>query len=1107
MNLRHTLKSLIGVVLLLSLFGLSTLSVIASPDGIFQTEVNLVTGLAGAHSVQTADLDQDGDLDVIAVGRSSGQVLWLENRGGAPPQFVQRTVGIVEGVYAAYPSDINGDGALDIVATGVGTLRPATQSEEPAAPEGGSKVIWFENQLRTANKFARHPVISDLGYPVDVYTADLDRDSDPDVLVAARDGNTVRWYVNNGAVPQPNFAERVISNNAAGAVSVRTGDLDGDGDLDVLSASENDNKIAWYANDGAYPPNFAERVIRQFRQPAPDLDYAKAVYSADVDHDHDLDVVYASEDNNQVGWLENQGAAAFVDHELANNVDHAKAVSAADVDKDGDIDLLAASSDDNRITWFTNNGANPPQFATQIVTQGAVGARGVHAADLDGDGDTDLLSASRDDNRVAWYPNRTIHRSAYYVEQTNSVVAVVQQARSVFAVDLDRDGDIDMLSVAENEVNWHENNGASPPTFTKRTISTSISGGRLVYAADLDRDGDADVISASRRDNQVVWYENLGGTPLNFTSRVVTPYAMGARAALAADLDKDGDIDLYSASDTDNVIAWYENNGAVPPSFTRRVVTNQAFYARSVYAADLDKDGDIDLMSASQADDTVRWFANNGARPASFTEYVVAKDGDGVQHIHADDMDGDGDLDLVTASELDNAIRWYENQGGAPLTFASHLVTNRTPAVHAVYTGDADQDGDADIFAAIEGNNTFAWYENNGASPVEFTPHVIVSNAQVAHGVYAADLDKDGDLDVLAASREDGKIAWYENLGGQYAVAPGPTTNQPPAVALPLIFSHRGRAGDPNLELASMELLLTDKTGAPLDSIRANSLIQKLMVYRLAVCCDQPFDPSRDTLVASVAPLQLSADGRMTINFLDGDANLQVAMGAPVAYAIVTESNANTCPGETRPYRIHHILTSHTAQDSETDVPLIGEGMRSLDPKDVVNLKPQAVLLVNEFMAGNNDVVADPDDPTQYPDWLELHNMSSSPIPLGGKYLTDDLAIPNKYLIPDGIVIAPRGYVVFYADGEPQQGPLHTNFRLSKNGESIGLYDSEAAGLALIDAYTYGAQILPNSEGRYPDGSARWTTLSAPTPGAVNLVYAGENRQYLPIISMSPLCE
>jgi hypothetical protein len=1011
---------------------------------------------------------------------------------------------MVEGVYAAYPADINGDGTADIVATGVGPLKPAAQAS--SAPNGASAVVWFENKLRTTNGFERHIISSDLNYPVAIYPADLDHDGDVDVLAAARDGNSITWFENNGATP-PGFTAHLIATDTIAAVAVHAADIDGDGDIDVVSASEDDNKIAWYANDGARPPTFTEHIIRQFAPPDPKKDYAKTVFAADVDRDHDMDIVYGSEDDNQVGWLENLGGAtAFTDQLLVNDTDHTKVVYSTDVDNDGDMDVLAASSSDNRVTWLENIGGNPPKFNSQNITLNAVGAHSVYAADLDSDGDPDILSASRDDNRVTWYPNQTIHRSAFYLEQKQSVLDRISEPRSVYAVDLDGDGDMDLLATSDTAVTWYESNGASPPTFTRHTIANNLSGGRWVYSADLDGDGDPDVLAAAKDNNLIVWYENRGGTPLNFASHTVTQQAIGARAVLAADLDRDGDMDLYSASDTDNVIAWYENMGGIPRNFVRHVVSSHAIYARSVYAADLDNDGDLDLMSASQLDDTVRWYENNGVKPASFTEHVVATTIDGVQHIHADDLDHDGDMDLITASEFDNTIRWFENVGGTPPSFVPHVITANAPAVHAVYSGDADQDGDVDIFAAIEKSNTIAWYENNGATPVSFTEHVIVNNALTAHGIYAADMDKDGDLDVLSASRGDGKIAWYENLGGQYAMSTG-TRPQSGNVALQVSVTHRGRAGDANLELATLELALTDRSGNPLDSAHANALIQKLDIYRLAVCCTQPFDPNRDTLVASVFPLELDAAGHQLINFLDGDTKLQIAVGTPVAYAVVAEINSTTCPGAMSLFHIANVLRPGGVQDSATDLPLLAESMRSLNSKDVIDVKEQSVLRINELMAGGNTTFPDPDDPGEYPDWIELRNNSANQIDLGGKYLTDDLTLPTKYQIPAGVVIAPSGFLVFYADGEPIQGPLHTNFRLSHLGESVALFDDDSLGNALIDSYTYPEQTAGQSTGRFPDSSPNWTALDTPTPGSANINFVATSKLYLPMINVFPLCQ
>ena len=97
-----------------------------------------------------------------------------------------------------------------------------------------------------------------------------------------------------------------------------------------------------------------------------------------------------------------------------------------------------------------------------------------------------------------------------------------------------------------------------------------------------------------------------------FTERVISATAFAARSVFAEDVDGDGDTDVLSASTSDDKIAWYENNGGSPPIFTERVISNSADGARSVYAADVDSDGDIDVLSFSGWDSKVAWYENDG---------------------------------------------------------------------------------------------------------------------------------------------------------------------------------------------------------------------------------------------------------------------------------------------------------------------------------------------------------------------------------------------------------------------------------------------------------------------------------------------------------------
>ena len=200
------------------------------------------------------------------------------------------------------------------------------------------------------------------------------------------------------------------------------------------------------------------------------------------------------------------------------------------------------------------------------------------------------------------------------------------------------------------------------------------------------------------------------------------------------------------------------------PAFRHGLSPPKPTSSRSAHAGDLDGDGDVDLVAAIQRNNEVAWYENQGGDPVQFKHQQLTRDTLGVQHVHVDDLDRDGDLDIVTASELDNSISWLENRGYDD--FVEHLITNRADAAHAVYTGDADNDGDIDIFAAVELDRSIEWYENNGAPLPTFTRHKISEAMKGAHGIYAADMDSDGDLDVLAAAKDVSGVMLYENRGG-----------------------------------------------------------------------------------------------------------------------------------------------------------------------------------------------------------------------------------------------------------------------------------------------------------------------------------------------------
>ncbi len=144
----------------------------------------------------------------------------------------------------------------------------------------------------------------------------------------------------------------------------------------------------------------------------------------------------------------------------------------------------------------------------------------------------------------------------------------------------------------------------------------------------------------------------------------------------------------------------------------------------------------------------------------------------------------------------------------------------------------------------------------------------------------------------------------------------------------------------------------------------------------------------------------------------------------------------------------------------------------------------KGILFINEFIASNQTTIAD--EAGDYDDWIEIYNGSDSGINLKGMSLTDDLAIPDKWRFPD-VTIPAKGFILVWADNEPQEGQLHAAFNLgAAKGEQIGLYEIKGVHSLIIDTISFGPQHPDTSYGRIPDGGADWEFMPTPTPKKSN---------------------
>ena len=195
---------------------------------------------------------------------------------------------------------------------------------------------------------------------------------------------------------------------------------------------------------------------------------------------------------------------------------------------------------------------------------------------------------------------------------------------------------------------------------THDIMATNAYGAFGVSAGDLDGDGDLDAISASYND-KIAWYENTDGKGSFGPQRVITTAAAGAVSVSAGDVDGDGDLDVLSASWLDDKIAWYENIDGLGRFGPQQVITTSAHGAISVHASDVDGDGDLDVLSTSRFDDEIAWYENIDGLGRFGPQQLVTTAADGPLSVTAGDVDGDGDLDVLSASSNDDTIAWYEN--------------------------------------------------------------------------------------------------------------------------------------------------------------------------------------------------------------------------------------------------------------------------------------------------------------------------------------------------------------------------------------------------------------------------------------------------------------
>jgi len=336
------------------------------------------------------------------------------------------------------------------------------------------------------------------------------------------------------------------------------------------------------------------------------------------------------------------------------------------------------------------------------------------------------------------------------------------------AADIDGDGDLDLvvLQTSNNILSWYENDGAGNIGSEGHDIVTADLALK-VTATDIDSDGITDLVvtqngreSVSGADaGKVVWYKGNGDGTFaaaeTIASGLQNPYE-----SEAIDFDGDGDIDLLTVSTWDvNKVTLSENDGS--GNFTIRELEVGAAAALSIAVADVNGDGRLDIITGGSATlvdglssgSTISIGLNNG--DGTFTEQTVDVGlYPSVWDVEVADMDGDGDLDIIGVNPNTSSIYLLSNDGSGTFGAAVEVVGGNATRIDTA-VGDVDGDGDVDIVStqtAADGNLKVSFYENDGTGA--FTEHVIDTLYQAEEGnLVLADLDGNGLLDIIRGGR------------------------------------------------------------------------------------------------------------------------------------------------------------------------------------------------------------------------------------------------------------------------------------------------------------------------------------------------------------------
>ena len=725
----------------------------------------------GPLALAMGDLDGDGDLDfAIAnsayyahLGGVSGDLTIMLNQGDG--MFVDETY--YEAGYeprSVALGDLDGDGDLDVAV--------ASSTDDAVFVLLG----YGDGTFAPATSFA----VGDA--PRSVAIGDVDGDGTPDLAVLNAMSNDVSVLMGNGDgtfAPQATYGVGIVGDYPerwlpVGGVSIALRDLDGDGDLDLVTANCGQQGLGTCLL--TLPPGSVSVLLNNG-----DGTYAAQVeYTCDLrtvnlalgdlDEDGDPDVVASNLCNGTVSVLLNNGdgtLAPQVTYE-ANGYEGPLPPGAAwfgggpaslalgDVEGDGHLDLAVGYQGSYYVSLLPGNGDGTfGDEATLFVDQRPVF---VDLGDLNGDGGLDLAVLAPGSNQDSLSVIFNFGDGVFLDDETTELLYWVVCAA---IGDLDGDADLDLaVAGGGSRVSVLLNHGDA--TFDQVAYGVGFKP-YSVAMGDVDADGDLDLAVANGGggmgvdDTVSVLLNNGDGT---FAAQVTYDAGPSAQHVAIGDLDHDGDADLAVANLWGPTVSVLLSNG--DGTFAGQVQYATGNYPRSVVIGDLDGDTHPDLVTVNGFPHGVTVLAGNG--DGTFGAAVVAYDlsgGPEPMRTSLGDLDGDGDLDVVVGFNNNPAypppqpnVQVLLNDGAGVLSDGGSYLVPGTWQTDSLAIGDLDGDGVPDLALTNAAQESVSVLLGQGDGT--FADGVAYARAHGPNpGVVLGDLDGDGDLDLAVTNGDE----------------------------------------------------------------------------------------------------------------------------------------------------------------------------------------------------------------------------------------------------------------------------------------------------------------------------------------------------------------